>query len=120
MLREDNHSAETRRDFPDEASVGSKPSDVAFIAAVEEDRAEVIRTGPVIGVNKVPLTESRELRREAEVIEILLEVANVVRVLRSCEMTRISDAGESSEESGSLPRRSGGGGSGEDGGGEGN
>lgn len=87
-FRKNDHGAEARSDFPDEAGISGEPLDVALIAAIEEDGAEALRAHPVLGVDEVPLRESRELR-EAEVIESLREVSGFVLVFLLLLMTMI-------------------------------
>lgn len=80
MLRENDHSAETGRNIPNEASIDGEPFNVALISAVEEDRAQSVGTHPVLSVYEVPLGETWEVR-EAEVVELLVEVSGLISVL---------------------------------------
>lgn len=80
MLGENDHGTKTRGEFPDEATVGSEPFNIAFIAAVEEDGAQTGGAHPVLSIDQVFLPERRELG-EAEVIEPLLKVSGLVLVL---------------------------------------
>lgn len=58
-LGEDNQGTETRGNFPDEASIGSEPFDIPFIATVEEDGPQARGTHPVLGIDQVTLLKRR-------------------------------------------------------------
>lgn len=79
MFWEDDHGAEARREFPDKTGIGGKPFDVSFVATVEEDGGKASRASPVLGTDKITLAKRGEVG-EAEVVEPLLEVANLVLV----------------------------------------
>lgn len=77
MFGKEDHGAKTRRELPDEAGVFGEPFDVALVAAVEKDRALALRAHPVLGVDEVPLLESRGVG-EAKVVEVLREISGFV------------------------------------------
>lgn len=79
MFGEDDHGAEARGEFPNKAGVDSEPFDVAFVAAVKEDRAHTRRADPVIRVDEVTLLELGKIA-EAEVIESLMKISSLVSV----------------------------------------
>lgn len=80
MFGENDQGAEAGSEFPDEAGVGGEPHNVAFVATVEEDGAHTIGTDPVIEVDEVTLPERGEIG-EAEMVEGLFEITDIIRVL---------------------------------------
>lgn len=108
MLRENHHGTEARGDLPHEARVGSEPLDVAFIPAVQEDGSEPIGPDPVLRADEVPLPERRQLR-EAEVVELLLEVPRLVSVPKKLIRPPVAVMGFGGRESAEEPRGAAGG-----------
>lgn len=80
MLWKDDHGTEAGGNFPNKASVGSEPFNIAFIAAVEEDGAQTGGPRPVLSIDQVFLAERWEVG-EAEVVKPLLKVSGLVFVL---------------------------------------
>lgn len=80
MLREEDKGPEKRRELPNEAGIIREPLDVAFVPAVHEDGTHHGGSGPVVGVEEVPLRESGEIG-EAEVVQRLIKVPGLVPVL---------------------------------------
>lgn len=100
MFRKENHSAELRSDLPDEAGVFCEPADVAFVAAIHEDRAEASGARPMIEVDEVALAEGGSIG-EGEVIETLCEVAGLIGVVADLlPQIVLVGAGEFSDEAG--------------------
>lgn len=69
-LRENKQGTKLRSNVPNESRVCSEPFNIAFVAAVEEDRCERRSTEPVIGIDEVALREFGKIG-EAEVVKLL-------------------------------------------------